>query len=398
MIVIRPGDPLPEGWSHSIFLAGPTPRSPDVASWRPTALEILEGLDYDGVVFLPEPLGAAWPSYDVQFAWERDMLDACDVILFWIPRDMKTLPGLTTNVEFGLYLRSGKVVAGSPPGADSTNYLMASLNRDTGSKDWHKDLRDLLVAATRTHQNTTKKYGGDRMVPNNIWCTPNFQKWREECIQAGNTLLGARTLWVYPVSTELPFSYAIMVKVHVAADDSVVENEFVLARTSLATVIPYYIEYFPHYMEHLKPIVHVVMVEEFRSCCTTGKGVVLEFPGGSIDEGSPVENAARELLEETKLDIEVERFVPVAERQVMSTFSSHTDTVYSVLLSGHEFREMVRLDALQELLVSDSGENIRIKVVKSDDLFSGNRADWRTIGILAQFMSTITAEYVLAET
>jgi hypothetical protein len=38
----------------SIFLAGPTPRSPHVSSWRPEALDLLRGLGFAGAVLVPE--------------------------------------------------------------------------------------------------------------------------------------------------------------------------------------------------------------------------------------------------------------------------------------------------------------------------------------------------------
>ena len=36
-------------------------------------------------------------------------------ILFWVPRDLRTLPGFTTNVEFGLDVTTGRAVLGCPP-------------------------------------------------------------------------------------------------------------------------------------------------------------------------------------------------------------------------------------------------------------------------------------------
>ena len=38
----------------SLFLAGPTPRSSEVLSWRPQALEVLRGLGFPGTVLVPE--------------------------------------------------------------------------------------------------------------------------------------------------------------------------------------------------------------------------------------------------------------------------------------------------------------------------------------------------------
>jgi uncharacterized protein DUF664/nucleoside 2-deoxyribosyltransferase-like protein len=121
----------PRPWAASIFLAGPTPRDNAVASWRPAAVDALrrrwrtEGRGRL-VVFVPElrhgrRLDAG--DWDAQIAWEDECLNASDVIAFWVPRDMARLPGLTTNVEWGRWESSGKVVLGAPTTAPSTRYL-----------------------------------------------------------------------------------------------------------------------------------------------------------------------------------------------------------------------------------------------------------------------------------
>ncbi|MFJ3728012.1 nucleoside 2-deoxyribosyltransferase domain-containing protein [Streptomyces sp. NPDC090045] len=53
--------------------------------------------------------------YETQVDWETAARAAAMAILFWIPRDLQTLPGMTTNVEFGLDLSTDKVVLGCPP-------------------------------------------------------------------------------------------------------------------------------------------------------------------------------------------------------------------------------------------------------------------------------------------
>jgi Nucleoside 2-deoxyribosyltransferase like len=112
---------------NSLFLAGPTPRDRNTPSWRPDALEILRRQGFGGVVYVPEPeagpMGPRWPAYDAQCEWEQTMLDASSCIVFWIPREMATMPALTTNVEFGLYARSGKLSVGWPHNAAKNNYI-----------------------------------------------------------------------------------------------------------------------------------------------------------------------------------------------------------------------------------------------------------------------------------
>lgn len=111
--------PLPK----SIFLAGPTPRSEDVPSWRPEALRLLEKHKFNGTVYVPEDSQASWAfNYDNQIEWELEALHASTVILFWIPREA-CMPGFTTNVEFGHFITQRNVVVGWPPTATKTKYL-----------------------------------------------------------------------------------------------------------------------------------------------------------------------------------------------------------------------------------------------------------------------------------
>lgn len=109
----------------SIFLAGPTPRSTEVKSWRPQALEILEQLEFDGDVFVPE-FGSGKHG-DLEYAhiidWELEHLGKATVVCFWIPRNLDTMPAFTTNVEFGYHLQNGNVVYGRPNDAPKNRYL-----------------------------------------------------------------------------------------------------------------------------------------------------------------------------------------------------------------------------------------------------------------------------------
>lgn len=127
-------EPVPDG--PSVFLAGPTPRAPEVPSWRPAAVTALDAA-WSGpaplTVLSPESRDGRRPAhYDDQVDWEITGLDAANAIMFWIPRDLQRLPGFTTNVEFGLYARSGRVVLGAPPDCpnpERNRYLITTARR-----------------------------------------------------------------------------------------------------------------------------------------------------------------------------------------------------------------------------------------------------------------------------
>jgi hypothetical protein len=125
-------EPIPTG--PSVFLAGPTPeRGSGVPSWRPDAVDNLEA-QWSGeqplTVLSPESRGGVRAvRYEDQFQWELRAREAATVILFWIPRDVVTMPGFTTNVEFGFDIAKGRsVVLGCPPGCpnpERNRYLVA---------------------------------------------------------------------------------------------------------------------------------------------------------------------------------------------------------------------------------------------------------------------------------
>lgn len=143
------GQSLPPQLPSSIFLAGPTPRQTMIRSWRPQALEILRRINFAGHVIVPE-----WADGEIyadaldQFEWDITGLDKASMILFWVPRVLTTMPGLTTNVEFGRYisLTPDRVLYGRPTGADSVQYLDWLYEKQTG-RQVITNLETLLTTA-----------------------------------------------------------------------------------------------------------------------------------------------------------------------------------------------------------------------------------------------------------
>lgn len=121
-----------------IFLAGPTyrthlfPPNGVPTSWRKEAEAIFRTKNFEGSICLPEHRdGVSAPgwTYEKQVDWELEYCRKAKVIMFWIPRNMKDLPGLTTNIEFGEWLNSGKIVAGAPKEAEHMAYIRNRCDR-----------------------------------------------------------------------------------------------------------------------------------------------------------------------------------------------------------------------------------------------------------------------------
>ncbi len=176
MNIVYAGEAPPETYSKAIFLAGPSPRGTTDENWRPAALGALTKLGYDGVVYIPLPREEGkWPAnYDDQIVWETKYLRMCDQIIFWVPRDLKTLPAFTTNVEFGLWCDSGKITYGRPPSAPKMRYL-----------DWHaveeklqvhETLEATLAAGLERIGAGSQRTLGEREVPLYILEHPSLQE------------------------------------------------------------------------------------------------------------------------------------------------------------------------------------------------------------------------------
>lgn len=107
----RVGDPM-------IFLAGPTSRDgiPDYM-WRKDAIFFLRTFGYEGKILIPEPRGYSYladrndddftDSHNIH-QWEYDGIHRCDALVFWIPRNLEQLLGITTNRELGQALERAK--------------------------------------------------------------------------------------------------------------------------------------------------------------------------------------------------------------------------------------------------------------------------------------------------
>ena len=121
------------------------------------ACEILERLNFDGVVYVPEY--STWhpkEDYTDQAMWERMALTEATVIMFWVPRSLPDMAGFTTNVEFGYWLSSKKVIYGRPDYAKKIKYLDWLYELDYNKKPIN-DLEALLKETIKfTEERSTK--------------------------------------------------------------------------------------------------------------------------------------------------------------------------------------------------------------------------------------------------
>ena len=121
---------------YTIFIAGPTPRNKETKSWRPDL--ITELCKFDPVYFAqtlilsPECRNDVWlDNYDNQINWEQRHLELADLLVFWVPRELKDMPAFTTNIEFGMYImnQDKDLIYGRPNNSPKNKYLDYSYDK-----------------------------------------------------------------------------------------------------------------------------------------------------------------------------------------------------------------------------------------------------------------------------
>lgn len=152
MIISFSDKPVIKG-EKSIFLAGPTLRNSNFnASWRKPACDILKKLGYDGIVYVPEfEIGNMSVELTTQAGWEREALIASDIIIFYVARKFPELPGLTTNIEYGMWLskKPDACMLCLPTWAEKNNYLKWLYAQEKPNAPIYETLEDILAAAVK---------------------------------------------------------------------------------------------------------------------------------------------------------------------------------------------------------------------------------------------------------
>lgn len=384
MKVVYAMEEFPSSFTKAIFLVGPTPRSEEVSSWRPDALRILEEKGYDGVVFVPETADGEWKhNYDEQIEWEDKGLQLADVIVCWVPRDLKTMPAFTTNHEHGEWYRSGKTVLGCPDfeKTPKMRYLL-----DKGRKVFQpqaETLEETLDFALEMLGEGSYRFGGETEVPLHIWRTASFQSWYRAQRRAGNRLDGAREEWTFRVGPKKSFLFlwVLHVNVHVASEGRNKTNEVVIGRSDISCVVLH--------GPQRGLDTDVVLIREFRSPATTPDGFIHEVPGGSSFKPGkdPAQLAVDEVHEETGLELAMNRITVRSKRQLNGTLSSHKAHLYSAQLTDDE---IAVLRDREGIALGEEGDSERtyVEVMKLGSILRSQHVDWSMLGMILSVIQT----------
>lgn len=384
----------PKLFRKSLFLAGPTPRHDDIPSWRPRALQFLEQKRYDGVVFIPEnrPGSDIAPPVDGEYpAWEQKMMNMSDLIPIWMERDFKihpkdnmpTMPALTTNVEFGLYAGSGKVLFGPPDGVNNSYFKFKS---GVFHIPQFETLESMLDEALKILGDGTPRTGGEREIPLFIWRQRAFLSWYIAQTRAGNRLDGAQIEWLSRVRNkpEAVFAFAIRPNIYIASENRNKINDPVIFRLDISSVVLYRKR--PNLLD-----TEVVIIREFRSAASTSDGFIWELPGGSSPFMlHPLDVAVEEVKEEVGLDIKPDRLRYVGTRQMAGTLSVHKSHTYGAELTEKELvwvKNQKNTPHGSDYPHNPTGEQAYTEVITLREIREKNLLDWSNLGMILQALN-----------
>lgn len=309
MIIIYNRQNPPNFFAKSIYLAGINTKSTYNKSWREEAIDILKDFEYDGVVFFPEddPDGEfKFPDkntnpkeYEDQIRWERKWLNAVDCILFWIPREDNK--GLITNVEFGTFINSGKIVVGSikdKEKTDDNNYL--KILAKEYNIDWQYSLGNCVRLALDIIDKGSNRVGSEREIPIKIWNDKSFKDWKNS-INSNDLACNIQNIDIlYQYYTNISkklFLWIMQPNIEILKENRNKTNEFIIGRPDIVSFVLYSINTKNIYDSK------VLLVKEFRSSCKNNTGYVYDLPCGTIDSEDPFKTVLKELKEETSIEL-----------------------------------------------------------------------------------------------
>jgi len=407
--IVRAQEPFPKEVIKSIFLLGPIPRLATTMylSWKAEVYRILEELGYDGIVYDPEHKSAPDQrevDYNgaAQIKWEVEALYRADLIVAWIPRQFPDMPALTSNIEMGEWFKSGKMLLGYPQGTERMGYItFRGTEWLAEAYRWevpvYHSLVAMLQAALARLGAGALRHGSETAGPLEIWQDKTFQSWYCSQQLGGHRLEDFRVEYVYYRKSDDDGRpkrrvWAIRPKVRVAGEGRIKDNELVIGRPAVVSVLMY----FPHgdYVTDWR----IVLVKEFRSAVMNHRGTIYELPGGSIepldgthDEKTILLSAMREVEEEVGLKLDASRMIASDARQTMATLVACDNHLFFYELDQWEIKKLRSLAAKESSgQIKDNAESTICQIVTVGEAISNDCAiplDWVNMGMVMKLFA-----------
>lgn len=303
-------------------------------------------------------------------------MNAADLIVFWVPRDLEFLPGFTTNDEWGHWKNFGKCLFGAPKEAEKVRYQIYYAEKN--AIPVFEDLKDLCIHVVDRLGDGVERNDGEIRVPLEYWNHHGFQSWYNDLKEAGNRLDDVRILWEWRIrpANNMLFSFCFWAKVWIEKENRFKENEYVFTRTSIASCVLYKPN--DDIME-----TDVVLVKEFRSPVSNSTGYVYEVPGGSSmkNETDVRKITLEEIEEETGVSISDDRLVEVGNRQLQATSMSHKCFLFKVELTDDELIDIIKKHD-ETYGNEEDTELTYVRVYKLKTLLNSDLLDWSNIGMI----------------
>lgn len=368
---------IPTEIEKSIFLAGPSLRpNQSGISWRVKALQILQLLEYDGVVFVPENENNIFSDdfdFNKQVEWETKCLQIADNIIVYLNRNIETgLLGLTTNEEWGYWKGSGKCILITEHDADKVRYQEWWAN-ELKVPTFH-DLYNGIKHCISIQVNSPRT-NGERYIPQEIWNLDSFQSWYQSHKKLGNYIESAKVLHYYRIpSNNKVFAFSLWANVYIKDENRFKNNEFVFTRSDISSCLLY--KKNENILES-----EIILVSEFRTPVSNAKGKVYEIPGGSSfkSDVDMKQIIIDEIKEETGFQLDLIKLTYQQSRQLAATILTHKSHLYSYSLSDLEMAYFKSNEGKVFGNIEDT-EQCTLHIVKVKDILKNDLLDWSNIG------------------
>jgi hypothetical protein len=385
MQIIYSQQQTPREIIKSIFLAGCTPRSEEVKSWRKDAIEFLNQIEYNGTVFVPE-FEDGKPQedldYSAQIEWEEKCLNIADVILFYIPRNNTDMLGLTTNDEYGVWKKSGKVVLACPENSYKTRYQQYYATKyNTPSV---KTLNDGLLECVEILGDGAYRKDGEVSVPLQVWNHSAFKNWYKSLNDAENKLIDSKVEYTKYVgkNSEILFFITLWADLFITSENRNKTNEVVIMRNDISSCLLYRKD--PNDIMNSD----IVLVSEFRTPVSNYTGKVHELASGSSfkKDMTPKQIVIGEIQEETGLTLDESKVIQYENRQLQATTLSHKSTLFVYEMSEDDVKYINSVNG-KVFGDEESTERTYVNMVKLKSIIDTDTVDWCTIGMIFSGMS-----------